>query len=247
MPGRYRVCQNCGDPYLKKHWRPKDEGNQYCSRECAFEDAREWAGGTPARTAECWKCGETYLVARSGAERFPGCYCSEPCESRGVSRECPCCGKAFRATSAPNERYCGDECRLTHQRHVAMLAWRQERQGQAYTARRPREGRCITCGGAFLGDSAQKYCSLTCRPSTGSGVSRHLPYLLKRDRRRCQICGGAVAWTKKVPHPKAPTADHIVPRSKGGSDDRRNLQLAHWRCNAAKGSGSAGSQLRCVG
>jgi len=32
------------------------------------------------------------------------------------------------------------------------------------------------------------------------------------------------------------TLDHIIPRSKGGSDAAENLQLAHARCNKIKGN-----------
>ena len=32
------------------------------------------------------------------------------------------------------------------------------------------------------------------------------------------------------------TVDHIVPKSKGGSDHPDNLQLAHARCNKIKGN-----------
>ena len=45
----------------------------------------------------------------------------------------------------------------------------------------------------------------------------------------CGICGLRVNATKA-------TLDHIVPRSKGGSNGIMNLQLAHWRCNNAKGN-----------
>lgn len=31
------------------------------------------------------------------------------------------------------------------------------------------------------------------------------------------------------------TFDHILPLSKGGFDELENYQLAHWKCNQAKG------------
>jgi 5-methylcytosine-specific restriction endonuclease McrA len=37
-------------------------------------------------------------------------------------------------------------------------------------------------------------------------------------------------WKKK-----RPTFDHIRPRTKGGSDEAENLQLAHADCNKRKG------------
>jgi hypothetical protein len=35
-------------------------------------------------------------------------------------------------------------------------------------------------------------------------------------------------------HPLAAVVDHILPKSRGGTDDLDNLQIAHWRCNALK-------------
>jgi 5-methylcytosine-specific restriction endonuclease McrA len=42
--------------------------------------------------------------------------------------------------------------------------------------------------------------------------------------------------TKAVPHPKAPTIDHILPIACGGNDTRANVQLAHFICNSRKGT-----------
>jgi 5-methylcytosine-specific restriction endonuclease McrA len=35
--------------------------------------------------------------------------------------------------------------------------------------------------------------------------------------------------------PGFPTLDHLIPASKGGTDDPENLKLAHRSCNRAKG------------
>lgn len=44
----------------------------------------------------------------------------------------------------------------------------------------------------------------------------------------CGICGKAP--TKKM------TVDHIMPKSKGGMNSRKNLQPAHLLCNRLKGN-----------
>lgn len=43
---------------------------------------------------------------------------------------------------------------------------------------------------------------------------------------RCHLCGTTGATT----------ADHLVPRSKGGGDDLANLRPAHLSCNSARGA-----------
>lgn len=51
-----------------------------------------------------------------------------------------------------------------------------------------------------------------------------------------------------VPHPKAPTIDHVVPLDLGGDDKRANVQLAHFICNSRKSNRLNGPvQLALVG
>lgn len=52
--------------------------------------------------------------------------------------------------------------------------------------------------------------------------------LIKRDGGICQLCSGASRLENL-------TLDHIIPSSRGGSDDITNLQLAHEWCNNLKG------------
>lgn len=52
--------------------------------------------------------------------------------------------------------------------------------------------------------------------------------LIQRDGNICQLC-----WEPM--EVKDMTLDHIIPSSRGGSDDITNLQLAHNWCNNEKG------------
>lgn len=71
--------------------------------------------------------------------------------------------------------------------------------------------------------------------------------IYKRDGYRCQICGKRLAMKQDVPHPKAPTIDHIIPISRGGTHEPANVQAAHFGCNSAKGNCGGGEQLMLVG
>jgi hypothetical protein len=71
-------------------------------------------------------------------------------------------------------------------------------------------------------------------------------YICKRDNWVCQICGKKVNPKYKWPHPLSASIDHIIPISKGGTHERKNLQLAHLECNLKKHNGGH-DQLRLIG
>ena len=47
---------------------------------------------------------------------------------------------------------------------------------------------------------------------------------------------GNICWLCKQPIAGLPSADHVIPRSKGGSDDIENLRPCHLRCNISRGN-----------
>lgn len=64
------------------------------------------------------------------------------------------------------------------------------------------------------------------------GLRTHLQELLTIYDWHCGICGQRI-WKGIALH--RIHVDHIIPRSKGGTDDLENLQPAHDRCNLRKG------------
>lgn len=59
----------------------------------------------------------------------------------------------------------------------------------------------------------------------------------ERDGWTCWLCSEAVDPEVRVPMRLSPSVDHVVPLAHGGSDDDKNLRLAHFGCNSR----------RCVG
>lgn len=131
------------------------------------------------------------------------------------------------------------------------------------------------CGAGFAPNSGTHlFCSEQCRPSygvisdrimgmyraafeTGQVKQAHMwrhtlvDYLRDRDGANCQLCGEPIDFdVKSGPSgdDNGSSIDHIIPYSVSKNDDLTNLQLAHWRCNRAKGNRVLQpEQLRLVG
>lgn len=114
------------------------------------------------------------------------------------------------------------------------------------------EHTCIECGEKYIAHyPTSKYCSPACQRrvtrtrrkykdiTIDKGIT--LRRLAKRDRDRCQICGGLVDWNDKYKTDKTiitgnqyPSIDHIIPIAHGGVHSWENVQLAHRICNSIK-------------
>ncbi|MFJ8818196.1 HNH endonuclease [Amycolatopsis thermoflava] len=55
----------------------------------------------------------------------------------------------------------------------------------------------------------------------------------------CWICGHLIPPDVPPNHPLEYTADHVVPRSKGGRPTLENSRPAHRRCNSQRGANTA--------
>lgn len=72
--------------------------------------------------------------------------------------------------------------------------------------------------------------------------------LRRRDGDRCTICGLRMDFEPddRLEAPNRATIDHIIPRSKGGTNDWSNLRLAHARCNRERGASEATGVIPCL-
>lgn len=204
------VCQGCGITYHTK--RRKGEGEQYCSRECAFSHK--------ALKAMVAKHHEAHL--RAGYRLQPcaaGCgsagqlkYCSDACaeivrsslyrqRTRGKVVDCIVCGVKF--CKVFGLRGSRDHC-SAHCRSVAL----------AESKRRGRLKR-RAAGTVELVDPFE---------------------ILRRDGWKCCACGCVTPRRLRgTKHPGAPEVDHIVPIALGGTSDAANLQTLCRTCNCLKG------------
>lgn len=106
--------------------------------------------------------------------------------------------------------------------------------------RRP-PGPCLNCGKMLRQAGPSALCT-PCRRRLKRGIDISAADRLaiyERDGWICGFCSESVDPTIKNPKPWAATLDHIIPRSKGGSDDADNLRLAHRYCNNVRSNKDA--------
>lgn len=60
--------------------------------------------------------------------------------------------------------------------------------------------------------------------------------VVNRDGNACRRCGGRIDLSLPGSHPDGLTLGHIMPASKGGTDELANLAAEHRRCNLAAGA-----------
>lgn len=73
-------------------------------------------------------------------------------------------------------------------------------------------------------------------PNSGSWIDHEIRLeIYERDDWKCKICDEPIDVDAHWNDNLAPSLDHIVPRSLGGSDDPDNLRTAHRSCNSSRG------------
>lgn len=87
----------------------------------------------------------------------------------------------------------------------------------------------------FCSDYCRHKAHRVVRPRGRWAVRRNRERVFERDDWTCQVCLLPVDAGLRFPHLQSATIDHVLATSLGGTDDEKNVQLAHFLCNIRKG------------
>lgn len=244
-----KLCRGCGGPIVGPRWYHSDDCRPRCSVDqcgeirtnkdwCLFHFTRWKLHGDPSAEFVRMQYGSDQLCA------FEGCptkarkrgFCSshynhirkgdEPRKiiPKSNSWTCAFCGgpsgiiKGFRKT-------CGPNCHALLRRHGGPL---------------PDTWTCERCEEDFPyvvdGRRRVKFDVLLCTPCQRHGQKHgySAKQLANRDGIECKICDKPVDMTLVHPDLMRGSVDHIIPLSRGGSNEPDNVQLTHLHCNIKK-------------
>lgn len=249
-----KICRECGVEKLLAEFYPRSgqPGHFHpkckpCFKACVTADKRSRRSNGPKRNpaprcdepGHCTKCG-SWLPADSFWPRFerPGLRQTicKPCittRRRKARRDNP---EKTRAIS--RVEYWQNPARRAvysargYARRKTDPAWMQRNRQRALdwyhkdikaSRRRRREDYSENIGRIRAYQALRRYkIKLGGVPFTGSDLRE----ILRLQRGRCAIC------RKRISGPPSP--DHIIPVCDGGTNDRRNIQATHLKCNISK-------------
>lgn len=224
---------------------------------------------TEAQRIQCKKYREAYK-----AKHGKGYYDGRDRNRKVYERTCDFCAHGF-TTKTHIARYCSLECAKrdaagwSKDKTLATYI-KPERATEApvtvipsphfYTA-----GKCRVCASGFVSQYMHITCSDECqrvydrdkaseaghrrrariRNAYRAPVSRRKIY--ERDGYKCHLCGERTDPNARVPHPHAPTLDHLIPLSRGGTHEPINVATACFICNSRKSHVGTGDQLLLFG
>lgn len=203
----------------------------------------------------CKVCGCEISASHMGR---PKLYCSRRCGTKFNRKlkpkrigHCDFCQKQFE-TAKDDQHFCSSECRLEVRRQKVMQETKDYYK-QLYPDGIKRKD-CDWCGevlevmaqGGLASRRYHERCSLEAqraryRIKTVKRQSKTtMPSRLAADQvlreygDKCHICKEQIDLDLPRTSRMGLTVDHVMPLSKGGSDELTNLRPAHWICNNRK-------------
>lgn len=137
------------------------------------------------------------------------------------------CSKTFERRGRSRQIYCSLKCKC----RVASRRHQQTPQYKAYQKEYQKEYCQTPERKAYMKAYRQtdKYKAYQRKNPRNRKLRKHAAFLAQRDGHLCMLCRRPLDYRTDPFH-----IDHIVPRSRGGSDDRANLCLSCPSCNLRK-------------
>lgn len=214
-----RFCQECSARNYRKY-----TNSLYCSRVCRDVKDSQIARDKRLDTlknrgmivagelniCQLKTCGIEFTVPVSGQK-----YCSAVCRNHSYSRD------AISTGEVDASRVYFGQCKYCE-------AWKSTRAKMAINRLS-----CLDCQRRRMkeNDTRKNH-----RRRAAGELVMTVQSLAERDGIKCNICTKPVNMSKSGRDPLGPTIDHLLPVSKGGSNDSFNLALAHRRCNSSRGN-----------
>lgn len=238
-------CAECGKPMWRSRTSlPVGEATcRECRREGAEPGGRHGYAATYRRGCRCDSCrGANSERQRRYQLRYKaqhGEWYSKQYHPKPNLTPCSRCGRSMRDRGGP--AVCS-KCRAPMGPRQKAARAKLRKAARGTRSKNPWcQGICLRCGEYFLRHGQpSRYCSGRCRRlDASSWISRaDRLAIYERDGWTCQLCTELVDPNVDVLDDWAPTLDHIIPRSHGGSDEHENLRLAHRWCNSVRGDDS---------
>jgi len=209
----------------------------------------------------CPNCGNSIRITRQGSFGRPALYCSRSCgrafnEKQRLARHlaskpdfvrhCASCGTEF-STRMKAQRFCSYDCRQNGYKVENKVKRDANRKTEF-------EYDCDLCGEKIYRSTPlgghKRYHQPEC-----SRIALQARYRVKTVKRQSKTVKPSGLWVEKIletygficylcndpidmklprTSKRGATVDHIIPLSRGGSDELDNLRLTHWSCNMKK-------------
>lgn len=257
-------CEVCGTEIVlsKSEKRDRIYSKRFCSRKCRSREAyirrhkyyeNYWKNHIKGPTEiVCEICGKKAFVRKSNCKT-----CSVKCSHKAwkkrnpekvnewarnrhrekvterlsamPSKKCPFCGKEFHPLQDrlhPYKTYCSSECQVKNSHQVSTKRRNEILKNSsldpvAYKKHKLRKQ---------VQDCNYKAFSRGCTRDDENHISLKSWLDIKETHgNKCALCGKPESKENEM------TIDHIHPISKGGKNNKDNVQPACWRCNSEKG------------
>lgn len=233
------TCDVCGTAFLSRL-----RSGKYCGRTCANRAYR-----TQRKADGRWQeyRRRPEVAARERAANYDRLPRAEVA--------CSVCGDRVRRFTVKDGRRptCSHMCRV----YLRSRCWPARRVPASHPSRASHRP-CAWCGASVVVPAGRewRYCGAPCRARAHSQrkesaqrawLTARVEYVdrwavLVRDEFMCRLCDEPLATRREIPHPLAPTLDHVVPLAQGGDNTEPNLQAAHFICNVLKSDARAGGR-----